>query len=125
VVTALTVAPAVDGAFTFDEHAGVAGNRAIHPGAPVSSALAYRFSPDQARPLFFLSPWMDARLHGLAPRGFRITNVVLHLVCGIVVFLLLRRATLMCRPGRTLEPPKAPPSSGRRSSSCTRCSRSR
>jgi len=98
VVTALAVAPAIDGAFTFDEHAGVAGNRSIHPGVPASAALAYRFSPDQARPLFFLSLWLDARLHGLAPRGFRMTNVVLHLLCGLVVFLLLRRAALCCRP---------------------------
>ena len=98
VVTTLAIAPAIDGAFTFDEHVGVAGNRAIHPGAPASSALAYRFSPDQARPLFFLSLWMDARLHGLAPRGFRMTNVLLHLLCGLVAFLLLRRAALSCRP---------------------------
>lgn len=101
VVTTLAIAPAIDGAFTFDEHVGVAGNRAIHPGAPASSALAYRFSPDQARPLFFLSLWMDARLHGLAPRGFRMTNVLLHLLCGLVVFLLLRRAALFCRPAGT------------------------
>jgi Flp pilus assembly protein TadD len=97
VVTALAVAPAVDGAFTFDEHAGVTGNRAIHPGAPASAALAYRFSPDQTRPLFFISLWLDARLHGLAPRGFRTTDIALHLLCGIVVFLLLRRAAMVCR----------------------------
>jgi len=98
VLTALAVTPALDGAFTFDEHAGVAGNRSIHPGAPAAAALAYRFSPDQTRPLFFLSLWMDARLQGMAPRGFRTTNVALHLACGIVVFLLLRRAAMACRP---------------------------
>src|SRR5262245_44941975 len=92
VATILAVAPSLDGAFTFDEQAGIAANRAIQPGAPWRGALAYRFSPDQSRPLFFLSLWLDARWHGMAPRGFRVTSLVLHLVSGSVVALLLWRA---------------------------------
>jgi len=100
-VTALAVVPAVDGAFTFDEQAGVADNRALYPGSPASAAATYRFSPDQVRPLFFLSLWTDARLHGMAPKGFRTTNILLHMMTGLVVFLLLRRAALFCRPAGT------------------------
>ena len=92
-LTVLAVAPAFDGAFTFDEAGGVADNRAVHPGADVRDALAYRYSPDQTRPIFFLSLWVDAQLHGLAPRGFRITGLLLHLLTGLLVFALLRRAS--------------------------------
>ncbi|HKQ97867.1 MAG TPA: hypothetical protein VJV75_08330, partial [Candidatus Polarisedimenticolia bacterium] len=91
VLTALSVAPAFDGGYTFDEQGGLADNRAVHPGASALDALTYRYSPDQMRPLFFLSVWLDARAHGLEPRGFRITNLLLHLACGAIVFLLLKR----------------------------------
>ncbi len=92
-LTALAVAPAFDGAFTFDEQGGLADNRAVHPGARLVDALAFRYSPDQSRPVFFLSLWLDAQWHGMAPRGFRIVNLLLHLLCGAVVFLLLRRVS--------------------------------
>ena len=82
--------------------AGIANNRALHPGAPLPAALAYRFSPDQARPLFFLSLWADARLFGLSPRPFRVTNLALHLLCGLLVYLLLRRLPGSRSPGPAL-----------------------
>jgi tetratricopeptide (TPR) repeat protein len=83
--------PALRAPFTFDEHAGIAENRAVRPGAGVASALAYRFSPDQARPVFFLSLLLNARLFGPEPASFRATGVLLHLLCGLLLYLLLRR----------------------------------
>ncbi len=90
-VTALCCWPAIDAPFTFDETGGLTGNRALRPGAPIGAALAYRFSPDQIRPLFFLSLWADTRLFGLSPRPFRATNLALHLLCGLLLYLLFRR----------------------------------
>lgn len=90
-LTALCCLPSIDAPFTFDELAGIAENRAVHPGATLRQALLYRFSPDQARPLFFLSLLLDARAHGIGPRGFRITNLALHLLCGAALWALLRR----------------------------------
>jgi len=95
VLAVLTIAaclPAIDAPFTFDEQAGVATNRAVHPKASWRDALNYRFSPDQTRPLFFASLHMDARLQGMAPRGFRRTDLLLHLATGLLVWMLLRRA---------------------------------
>ena len=92
IATAAACLPAIDAPFTFDEQAGVAANRAVHPGASWRDALTYRFSPDQSRPLFFASLLLDARLHGMAPRGFRRTDVILHLLAGLLVWMLLRRA---------------------------------
>ncbi|MGH9798570.1 MAG: hypothetical protein ACRD5D_10490, partial [Candidatus Polarisedimenticolia bacterium] len=90
-LTVLAVLPAIDAPFTFDEDGGLRANRTVQPGSPPGAALAYRFSPDQTRPLFFLSLWLDARLFGMSPRPFRLIGLGLHLNCGILVYLLLRR----------------------------------
>lgn len=90
-LTILCCLPSIDAPFTFDEQAGIAENRAVHPEAPLRQALLYRYSPDQMRPLFFASLLLDAKAHGLGPRGFRLTNLALHLLCGLVLFALLRR----------------------------------
>jgi Tfp pilus assembly protein PilF len=91
-VTAGACLPAIDAPFTFDERAGILDNRAVHPGADLGQALSYRFSPDQMRPLFFASLWLDSQRQGLGPRGFHVTNLLLHLACGGLVFVLARRA---------------------------------
>ena len=83
--------PAAGAPFTFDEQAGIADNRVVHPGASFGEALRYRYSPDQARPVFFASLLVDADLWGPGPRGFRLTGFLLHLACGAVLYLLLRR----------------------------------
>jgi Tfp pilus assembly protein PilF len=91
-VTACACLPAIDAPFTFDERAGILDNRTVHPGAGLRQALVYRFSPDQMRPLFFASLWLDSQRQGLAPRGFHVTSLLLHLVCGLLVYALVRRA---------------------------------
>jgi tetratricopeptide (TPR) repeat protein len=84
--------PAADAPFTFDEQAGIADNRAIRPGAPLREAILYRYSPDQARPVFFASLLFDADLWGRGPRGFRVIGFLMHLACGAILYLLLRRS---------------------------------
>jgi len=83
--------PAVDAPFTFDEQAGIADNRVVHPGASFGEALRYRYSPDQSRPVFFASLLVDGDLWGDGPRSFRLTGFLLHLACGAILYLLLRR----------------------------------
>jgi Flp pilus assembly protein TadD len=91
-VAACACLPAIDAPFTFDERAGILDNRAVHPGADLRQALLYRFSPDQMRPLFFASLGFDSQRQGLSPRGFHVTSLLLHLVCGLLVYVLVRRA---------------------------------
>jgi len=43
------------------------------------------------RPLFWLSLAIDEKLWGLDPAGFHLTNVLLHWLSGLFLFLLLRR----------------------------------
>jgi tetratricopeptide (TPR) repeat protein len=90
-VTFLCCLPAVDAPFTYDELAGIEENRVVHPGARFGEALAYRYSPDQVRPVFFASLLVDANLWGMRPRGFRVTGFLLHLACGALLYLLLNR----------------------------------
>ena len=90
-VTFLCCLPAANAPFTYDEHAGIEENRVVHPGARLAEAVAFRYSPDQARPLFFASLLLDADLWGMRPAGFRVTGFLLHLGCGVLLWLLLAR----------------------------------
>jgi protein O-mannosyl-transferase len=90
-VTFACCLPSLDAPFTHDEEAGIAVNRAVHPGATLRDAATYRFSPDQTRPLFFVTLLLEGRIHGLAPRGYRVLSLLMHLACGVVVYILLRR----------------------------------
>lgn len=90
-VTFACCLPSLDAPFTHDEEAGIANNRAVHPGATLREAATYRFSPDQTRPLFFVTLLLEGRVHGLAPRGYRVLSLLMHIACGFVVYVLLRR----------------------------------
>jgi Flp pilus assembly protein TadD len=90
-VTFICCLPSLDAPFTHDEEAGIAVNRAVHPGATLRQAATYRYSPDQTRPLFFVTLLLEGRLHGLAPRGYRVLSLLMHIACGLVVYVLLRR----------------------------------
>jgi Flp pilus assembly protein TadD len=89
--TAIACLPALDAPFTHDEEAGIGFNRAVQRGATIREAAEYRFSPDQWRPLFFVTLLAEARLHGTAPRGYRIVSLLMHLACGVVLYRLLFR----------------------------------
>jgi Flp pilus assembly protein TadD len=43
------------------------------------------------RPIFYLSLWADYTVWGLNPAGFHSTNIILHALNGILVFLLARQ----------------------------------
>jgi tetratricopeptide (TPR) repeat protein len=43
------------------------------------------------RPLSVLSTWIDHALWGLNPRGYHITNLLLHVITSLLVFALARR----------------------------------
>jgi Flp pilus assembly protein TadD len=60
--------------------------------SPVSFASDFRGSGASFyRPLFWLSLAIDEKLWGLNPAGFHLTNLLLHWLSGLFLFLLLRR----------------------------------
>lgn len=46
------------------------------------------------RPLYMLSFWLDCQLWGLKPWGFHLTNILLHLVNTLLVFILMTHLSI-------------------------------
>ncbi len=87
VVAALVYLPAVDGPFVYDDRIEVVGNPTLRDlGSPVA-ILTY----NPGRALVILSFAIDWALWGLAPRGYHVTNVLLHLVNTWLLWRLARR----------------------------------
>lgn len=84
-------APALRGDFIWDDDQYVADN----PNLPSTSGLVRiwtdpRTSP-QYYPLVFTSFWLEYRCWGSDPAGYHLTNVFLHAVNALLVWLLLSR----------------------------------
>jgi protein O-mannosyl-transferase len=89
-----TYFPAVRGDFIdIDDGAFVIRNPflALTP-ANVIWAFGHSFNANWL-PVTLLSFMLDYRLYGLQPWGFHLTNVLLHALNGVLVFLVLRRMT--------------------------------
>jgi Flp pilus assembly protein TadD len=79
----------------FDDDEYVTGNPHVQAGlTPANFRWAWTtFHAFNWHPLTWLSLQCDAQLFGLDPRGFHLTNVVLHVASSIVLFLVLRGMT--------------------------------
>jgi tetratricopeptide (TPR) repeat protein len=86
--------PSLHGAFIeFDDLSYVTGNAHI-PLTPANLAWAFWHGQDANwHPLTLWSFMLDHQLYGLKPWGFHLTNVLLHAVNTVLVFLVLRRMT--------------------------------
>ena len=86
--------PALGGQFIdYDDQAYVTGNAHIHLTlANVAWAFDHTVVANW-HPLTLWSLMLDDRLYGLKPWGFHLTNVLLHGVNTVLVFLVLRRMT--------------------------------
>ncbi len=91
----LTYFNTLAGEFTTEDHYIITGNPFIGDfrNAPVLFDLRNLFNPVPitvgARPMTVFSLMADHVFWGENPRGYRFTNIILHSVCGILVFLTL------------------------------------
>jgi hypothetical protein len=101
--TAAVYAPGMTGAWVFDDYPNIVDNAAIHitPGqstlaAWVNSALS---SPSSflRRPLASLTFSMNWYLGNGDPLPFKITNIVIHLINGVLLFCMLRALLQLLR----------------------------
>ena len=97
---ALAYLPSFSGGFLHDDHFLIRTNPLIHSPP---SLIAYFFQEDGIipdrnwknshtgyyRPLVYMAHRMDYLLWGMNPRGFRLTNIVLHLVTCLMLFNVL------------------------------------
>jgi tetratricopeptide (TPR) repeat protein len=97
----LTYANSLSGPFVFDDKATVLENTSIRDLSSPRVFVAHREVPTAGRPLVNVSHALNYAIGGLAPRGYHVGNLVVHLLCGIVLFGCVRR---------TLEMPRVPDS---------------
>lgn len=87
--------PGLYGDFLFDDYPNIVSNPRIHltqldAESLASAAAGYEFGP-VGRPVATLSFAMNHYLGGLSPWGFKLTNLLVHLLNTLLVFALVRR----------------------------------
>lgn len=99
--TIAVYAPVRDCGFTnLDDSSYVTNNEPVQAGlTPQSVTWAFKtFVNANWHPLTWLSLQLDAELYGLSPRGFHLTNLLLHTASAVAIFWALARATGQVAP---------------------------
>lgn len=90
--------PGIRGTFVFDDYPNIVDNADLHVSTVDSSAWLKALwaspSSDLQRPLASLSFALNHYFTGLAPLPMKVTNIAIHLLNGLLLFVLLRR---ICR----------------------------
>ncbi|NMW22907.1 hypothetical protein HFP05_00350 [Rhodanobacter denitrificans] len=105
-ITAIVYWPGLQGAFLFDDYPNIVDNPGVQPHdaslpSLIRAALASPAS-DFKRPLASLSFAANYLATGLDPYWMKLTNLIIHLLNGLLVFLLTR---LLLRPISTKDQP--------------------
>jgi tetratricopeptide (TPR) repeat protein len=96
---ALAYANSLSGPFVFDDRATVLENTSIRDLWSPRVFAAHREVPTAGRPLVNVSHAINYAAGGVAPLGYHVLNLAVHLLCGVVLFGCVRR---------TLEMPRVP-----------------
>lgn len=96
ITTAMVYSPSLQHSFVYDDHVTIAENRYLDDPAHLWDVLTLRTLADHhvidgQRPVLLLTMFMDHALWGKNPAGYHATNVVLHLLCIVLAYLLARR----------------------------------
>jgi protein O-mannosyl-transferase len=98
--TAILYLPALSNPFAYDDQSQIAKNRNIDSPRTVlvyfrqPSAFDQAFAPHPGsfyRPLFWLSLMIDNKISLRNPQVFHATNILIHALNGILVFMIFRR----------------------------------
>jgi hypothetical protein len=111
IVTATVYWPGLTGGWVFDDYPNIVSNTAIHitPGhstlvawvnAAISSPASFLH-----RPLASITFAMNWYAGGGDPWPFKLTNVVIHLVNGVLVFFMLRALLRLVAKRGGIPPP--------------------
>ena len=106
-IASAAYAPGLSGGFLFDDYPNIVDNPGVQPndvsvGALVRAALSSPAS-EFKRPLASLSFALNYLVAGLDPYWMKLTNLLIHLLNGVLVFLLARsllQATGSAAPGK-------------------------
>lgn len=98
--TTILYFPALSNPFVYDDDSQIAKNSNINSPRQVliyfrqPNAFDQAFGPQPGsfyRPLFWLSLMIDNKLSGRNPQFFHATNILIHALNGILIFLIFRR----------------------------------
>ncbi|MEO8362733.1 MAG: hypothetical protein ABI672_22095, partial [Vicinamibacteria bacterium] len=91
--------------FVFDDIEAIVNNEHIRSLSPLREALT---APPQSavagRPVISLTLALNYAWGALSPWGYHLFNLGIHAACGVLLFLLLRRALGLTKPSRVSNP---------------------
>ena len=88
-------AVALRGPFIYDDYSAVRHNEHVHRIWPLDGLLATDpETPLKARPVVALTFALNWWLHGESVTGYHVVNVTIHVLCGLVLYGLVRRTLL-------------------------------
>ena len=92
IITTIVYRPGLQGGFLFDDYPNIVDNKGVQPAdtslpSLVTAALSSP-SSEIKRPLASLSFAANYLVTGIDPYGMKLTNLVIHLLNGLLVFLL-------------------------------------
>ena len=108
-ITAFVYWPGLWGGWLFDDYPNIVENPGVHMThvdvASISRAALSSPSSALKRPLASLSFAFNYLLEGMHPFGWKLTNLVIHLLNGLLVFLVARKLLALVRapPGSSAE----------------------
>ena len=91
VLAVVGYAPSLNGEFLWDDHDNVAANPMLHDLEGLYETWASPFANIQYYPITHTSFWLEHRIWGSWPAGYRITNLLLHGVVAVLIGLVLVR----------------------------------
>jgi protein O-mannosyl-transferase len=92
VAGALAYAGGLSGPFVFDDRGSIIDNRTIEDLGSLQVLRAPHETPTAGRPLVNLTFALNYALGGREETGYHVVNIGIHLLCGLAVFGISRRA---------------------------------
>lgn len=89
VLTFLAYSPTFDNGFIWDDDSYVTENKNLQSWEGIQRIWTERESSPQYYPLVFSTFWVENQLWGLNPRGYHLTNILLHALNAILAGLVL------------------------------------
>ena len=93
-LTAAVFWPALSGGFLFDDYSSIVNQEKVHAESLDLESLrnaASSYHGVSARPIATISFAVDHALWGLNPKGYKLTNLAVHLLNALLVFVLTQK----------------------------------
>lgn len=101
--------------FVFDDQITVVENPSIRTLSPLSQVLsAPAQSSTAGRPLVNLSFALNYAVHGISPFGYHVVNLTMHVLCGLLLFGIVRRTIALAAAAPVEVTPMALPAAKKR-----------